>query len=108
MGLKIQKYVGGLRPADFVGKQIMFEIVDIKENPRKGSAGGDYMQYTLSLLGATKDTVGDFQIQYLFDRDLGKLIDLYGEDTDTWKGKRILISGRPEGQYFRWELCPAA
>lgn len=112
--MRVIKYVAGLSPANFVGKSVIFALNEVRSDERKG-ANGNYTQYSLSVSGAAdklmpgvvlEKVCGDFQLSYLFDRDLNALIDAWGEETDSWKGKLILVSARLEGQYSRWVLSP--
>ena len=65
-----------------------------------------YEDYTLKLVGKSGDWIGEYEVNFLFQRDLKELADAWGEDSIKWIGKRITLSARKEGKYLRWIITP--
>jgi len=108
-----KKYEMKLSPSKMAGKETLFEIQAfkdlndcIRENPKTDKNGKAYSQYTLLLAGCDGEFVGDFVIDYLFDRDLKLLFDDYGEDSKSWIGKKVTITSVKDGKFDRWKIYP--
>jgi len=113
MELKISNIEAGLRPESFLTQEGYFELGmndknDVIEQHDKVSKNGKpYSQFSLTLLGVKGEWVGDYKINFLFDRDLKELAEAWGSDTAAWKGKAILLNAKKEGIYTRWIIKPA-
>ena len=104
--VKIQKYVQRLNPKTYTGKRL-FEIVAVDETKQmqiQGKRG--FLQYELLLLGGFEGAAGEFRVSFLFDRDLTRCVETWGEDTDKWKGKKVDVSAEKDGEYMRWNIQP--
>lgn len=101
--------IGGLRPSEYINKSASFIIgdngdgdaLDVEERePKNGD--GKFKQYTLHL----KDGDEPQRIRFLFERDVAKLAQAYGEDSTGWLEKPVTVTAVPDGQYARFVLQP--
>jgi len=107
--------VTGLNPNNFIGKNYLFEINTYadsndclkKSETIKTPKGYEYNQYTLFLAGFDGKYIGDFEIRYLFTRDLKGLFDSFGKDTEAWKGKHVNVTAIKDGEFSRWKISEA-
>lgn len=98
-------------PKNYVGQNVMFMIEKdpetgdcIKATERESKKnGGKFTQYTLFL--KTKDNE-KFEVNFLFARDLKKLVLQYGKDTTGWNQCGVEVTGSPreEGDQLFYDI----
>lgn len=112
MKLVISRVIS-LNPEKFLSKEDLFQIIGDQESKdcvsydvKADKKGKSYNQFNLLIAGSDGDTAGEYELKYLFERDLKFLVQAYGSDTQLWIGKQIVLSAKKDNGYNRWIIRP--
>lgn len=110
MGIKLNADISGLRPADFLDKPA---IVEILSEPELMNTGRDFKQYQIRV--RVQGELNEQMINFLFERQLSPIARAYGgedEELKNWIGKHLnikAVNGEPgkDGKVFaNFEFTP--
>lgn len=104
----IKKRRRRITPQNIVGLEKLCKIKEINSEEKLSKEWQlPYIQYRLIVFTSNDSgTVEEFEINYLFDSDLQSIIEVYGEETNEWIGKEILVTCKKEGEYMKLVLVP--
>lgn len=99
-----------LNASDFVGKEEKYFIIKSKDGDcvtsekRTSKKGNEYTCFTLHV--QKEDTAKPKEIPFLFEKDLFRLVEVYGKETTKWENMLVVISSEEQGSFFNWVLKP--
>lgn len=93
------------------GKDWVFSITENNEwndcllrESKTGKNGKPYYEYTLFLSGTNGVLPGDFKMSGLFERDLGKIKEKLGNNSNNWYGKLIEVKVVKDKEFQNWNI----